>query len=185
MSTVIADETNYQKIKSEKPNYELFLLPPQEGSDDVTLTSAGGQRSSFKIPSNVLNFAKSVLHFDIDADAQGANNYGGLFAGGSIPAIRDVELVTKNGLRVIDIPNLNKYLQVVRKSDTKLADFLTNSDTGLDPTNTTGSVNGNYRFPVAADGNPALTQPRPAHISTEPQYSSVISMHQALMPQLV
>lgn len=147
----ISDETNYSKVNALKPNYQLFKLTQQSGGNSVTLSTSGGEQSVFEIPTNVVNLSRSFLNYTISTTAAGAGDFGNIFYNGTPGCIRDIELVTQSGERLVNIPNVTKYCQVVSLTDTPVSVLQSGSDEStLAPSNATsaGVVRG-YKVSVS------------------------------------
>lgn len=160
---------NYQKMQSVTPCYQLYRLTPQGGASSVTLSNSGGETSVFNIPAYVFNLSRSYLAFTLTAPASGPNpddRYSALFTLGTIACVRQIELFTRNGTRLCNIPNVTKYMQVTSLTDNPLSKLL--QETGfdldyLDPffrTNLSGDASGNYRVGVAVGADPDLATAR-------------------------
>lgn len=117
----VSDKLNYRPIPYAHPSYRLHRILKQSGGQTETITNAGGQESIFEIPVNVVNLSRSFLCFTISIPVANFNRvHSAAFA-----PVRHIQLYTRGGLFLCDVPYLPQYTNVVWKPETKLEDFLT------------------------------------------------------------
>ena len=121
----VSSQLDYSKVLSSHPTYALSRILPLSGSQDTTITAAGGNETIFEIPSKVYNFSRSRLDFtlNIPRSNAGGDNFTYVFKD-AIGPIRQMQLYTRAGLYLCDIPYFNNYTKIARKPFTSLKDFL-------------------------------------------------------------
>lgn len=152
-----------------KPTYRLNKLLPQAGSQNVTITNAGGNETLIEVPIVDHNWARSHLSMVVTPVASGANAYN-LFYGNVISPIRQLKLSTRGGLDLCLLNYANNYTNITMAPETKLSEFLTYQSStfnnteggsfgavvngGNVPTNFFGPSSGAYfyRYDGVADG---------------------------------
>lgn len=127
----IANTLNYSKDKVVRPYYKLHKILPQSGSQSVTV-NASGQTSTFEIPTNVLNFSKSHLYFDIAIDESATAGHASWFTKDAASIFTRMQVYTRNGVYLCDIPYVNNYTHLVNKPETSFDEFLTYDTAGDD-----------------------------------------------------
>ncbi len=106
--------------------YKLSKLLPQSGQQNVTVSVSGGQESLFQIPARqVFNTSKSQLSFTYTIPVSaGAGIYQRAFMN-CMPAIRQIQLYSTNGIYLCDLNFANNYTRVVWDPETSVNEFLT------------------------------------------------------------
>jgi len=125
---IVSSQLDYSKVLSSHPVYSYNRILPLSGSQSTTLTASGGNETVFELPTKVYNFARSRLEFTlaipkVDIAVPAANTYTWVFKDAVSP-IRQMQLYTRAGLYLCDIPYFNNYTKLVRKPFTPLKDFL-------------------------------------------------------------
>lgn len=124
----ISTELDYKKGSYSHPSYRLQKIMQQTGSQDVPLTTGGGQVSVFELPTQVYNLSKSSLYFTMTPSAPGQmagplDLYNYIFKDCVAPISR-LSLYTRGGMYLCDIPYLANYTKVVNKAETPLTEYL-------------------------------------------------------------
>ncbi len=126
--SIASEQLDYSKLTVSHPSYSYNRILPLSGSQQANITQAGGNETLFEIPSKVCNLAESRLEFSmsIPVTALGAVDIGAstyVFKDVVSP-IRQLQLYTRSGLYLCDIPYFNNYTKCVRKYFTKLSNYL-------------------------------------------------------------
>src|SRR5271166_4223605 len=100
----IPPQLDYGRQDCSFPKYKMSRLVPLSGSQSVTIPNASTAEVLIEIPTNVFNFAESYLYADVTYPAQGAGNWSWIFWGG-MPLISEVDLYTRSGIYLAQIPN--------------------------------------------------------------------------------
>lgn len=151
-------------------SYELHKIIQQTGGETVTITTSGGQESIFDLPPDVFNLGRSVLEFTATYPASGAGEYDWVYAD-TVSVMRQLQLYTRSGLMLCDIPHLSKYLKAVGRWEMSADELATQtiavSPSGatadglkgvLQPSNSTAATN--YRPVTVAAGSRAYLEPQ-------------------------
>lgn len=118
-----SDKLDYKSMDYAHPTYRFNRILPQSGSQNVTITTAGGQESVFEIPVSAFNLAQSELSYDFSIPAL-ATKY--IYRMKDVQSeIRQIQLYTRSGVYLGDLNNADKYTKIVMKTDTELEEFLT------------------------------------------------------------
>jgi hypothetical protein len=78
-----------------------------------------------EIPTNVFNFAESYLDANIALPPQGAGQHTWFHLDG-MPLISEVDLYTRSGIYLCQLPNFQNYMKIVRKLFTPYEEFSSN-----------------------------------------------------------
>src|SRR6185437_15973905 len=78
-----------------------------------------------EIPTNVINLAQSFLYADIAIAPQGAANHIWWHTDGC-PIISEVDLYTRSGIYLCQLPNFQNYMKIVRKLHTSRKEYDSN-----------------------------------------------------------
>ena len=126
MSLAIKKELDYKPISVSSGTYQYSKVAPQVALS--TITSSAGSEVIFEISPKVMNLGKSVLSFTATPASTGSLTAGTQYMHlSTMPLISQVQLYTREGMYLCDIPNFSNYLKVVNRYTTKLSD-LQNSD---------------------------------------------------------
>lgn len=119
----ISKSLDYSKNDVVSPAYRMSKITAREGAGDVTVTTAGGQSSTFELPSRAMNLSKSVLAFTCTPPASGAgeSNYSYMDC---LAPIRQVQLQSRSGVYLCDCNEVGAITKMTWKPETKLCDFL-------------------------------------------------------------
>lgn len=105
-----------------RPIAKLFEVYPQDGNQTVTI-STSSQTKNFKIPANEsINFANSILAFDVLTTALSAGQYGWYFM--DAPPVSRVKLTTSQGVILADVSNVNILSKFYRPMVTSKSEFM-------------------------------------------------------------
>jgi hypothetical protein len=104
------------------PRYTMRLLP-QSGSNFVNLGVNAQQEATFEIPTKVMSLPDPILSYTRTIADQGAGNYSWTFAD-TIPELYQIQLYSRSGQMIADIPNVNVVIKAIKSRETKLDDFL-------------------------------------------------------------
>lgn len=124
----VSDQLNYKKKLGAAPSYKPTRIFPQQaiaGVPNGMISTAGGSESTFLIPTVGLNWARSILHFDLTP--VGGTNYNRVFMD-TLNCIQQIQLYNNAGKMLCDLQQVQNYTKVIWKPETKLVDFL-NFDT--------------------------------------------------------
>lgn len=122
--TKITKQLDYSKSSRISPDYRFTKLTPREGSQTVTVTTAGGQTNHFDIPERAFNLSRSILSFDIKLGASGTAGFYNYVPMDCLPFIRQIQLYTRGGIMLADINQVGNVTKVMWKPETKLEKFL-------------------------------------------------------------
>jgi hypothetical protein len=129
MGEVVTDPAiDYRQKSFEHGQYRMNMLKQVTGGDTVTL-GAVTQTSIFEIPAKVFNFAKTSLSFGITSTATAAAANAMTFFATGCPAIDRIQLYTRGGVYLCDIPDFGYFLSAVAPLTTKFIDYI-NTPTG-------------------------------------------------------
>ncbi len=146
--SIVSQELDYQSVELSHSSPVLTKITSQQPASNIT--SSGGQESIFEIPAKVLNFGKSYLSYKATPinGAQGASitNWRHL-----VPEISQLQLYTRQGMYLCDIPDFQTYWAVVGRKETSY-DKLMSSDP-IDANS--GYFNWLHKTFILPDGNPA------------------------------
>jgi hypothetical protein len=116
--TTMSTENDYSlKAKPVAPRYRYSKLYQQSGGEAVTINAAP-QSSIFEIPARVINFSKSEINFiATPAAAPGGGGLRNFFNMDCVAPVSQIQLYTRGGLFLADIPNADYYTDIVLKSE--------------------------------------------------------------------
>jgi len=126
-TNIISSELDFHKKLLSYPKYKLQKKLP-EISNSVTLDVAGGQESLFQLGSmEVMNLGKTHLRGDVYVEQSDAattlsthiNTLG-------LPLIRSIQFFGDSYNNIVDINNVDVYLNAVLPCETKMGDFVSN-----------------------------------------------------------
>lgn len=99
-------------------------ITQQAGFVTQAVPASGGTESIFQIPNKVWNPSESFLSFIYYPGAGGGGFYNYLYNDCCAP-IRQLQFYTKNGLMLVDVPDLANFTKMTWKSQLALSDYLT------------------------------------------------------------
>ncbi len=145
--TEIANELDYQKKVSSYPLYRFNKIIQQSGGQDLTISGGGGQVSIFELPTQCYNLAKSELYFTLTPPAPGQaagpqDLFNWAWKDNASPISR-IQLYTRGGLYLCDLPYVANYTKVINKPETAYDEYV-NYDQGFQQVG--GQDNGTIRF---------------------------------------
>lgn len=132
------------------PQYKLSRLVPLSGAQTLTITPSATQEVLFELPTNVMNLSKSFLSFQALVQAPAAGLFTWIFDN-TMPFVSQVQLMTRGGMYLCDINNLQNYLNLTMARETKITDFLSYDQL-------------NHFYPSNQASNQAQRPPGPATI---------------------
>lgn len=124
-SSLIPAQLDYKRLDYAGPKYKFSRIVPLSGSQTVSLPVSSTAEVLMEIPTNVFNFAESYLYANIAIPAQGAGNHIWYHADG-MPLISEIDLMTRSGVYLCQIPNFQNYMKIVRKIFTPWKEFESN-----------------------------------------------------------
>lgn len=127
-SHLVPEQLNYKFKNYAGPKYKFSRIVPLSGSQSVDIPVSSTAEVLMEIPTNVLNFEESVLFANIAIAAQGAGNHLWYHSDG-MPIISEVDLYTRSGIYLCQLPNFQNYMKIVRKIFTSKKEFDTNDST--------------------------------------------------------
>lgn len=123
-SISLPSNLNFRKKMQMNSNPTYQRIVQQSGGVTQAIPLSGGNESIWQIPNRVFNPADSFLSYIYYPTANGANNFNFVY-NDCLSTIRQLQFYTKNGLMLVDIPDLANYCKMVWKSQIKLNDYLT------------------------------------------------------------
>ncbi len=141
--TEISNELDYQKKVSSYPLYRFNKIIQQSGGQDLTISGGGGQVSIFELPTQCYNLAKSELYFTLTPPQAGVGLFNWAFKD-TVSPISRIQLYTRGGLYLCDLPYVANYTKVISKPETSYDEYV-NYDQGYQEV---GGIldNGTIRF---------------------------------------
>jgi len=177
--SLVSDELDYKKYTSSRPSYTFSKILPQNGSQTVTLSAAGGEETIFELPPKVFNGSKSIFAFS-QTPPQGTH-YNKMFVD-TVPSIRQIQLYTRTGLYLVDLNYANDFTNSISRHETPVSEILANDKIdndigyweGLYPSNVLGkdAATENIVRPAAAAGDGGIDLSGKTSI-IEPEYCLV------------
>jgi hypothetical protein len=161
VESVIPSQLNYKSKDYASPKYKFTRIVPLSGSQTVGIPLVSTFETLFEIPTNVFNFAQSFLFADgqIPPPPAVANQFLGLHSDG-FPFLQEIDLYTRSGIYLCQLPYANKYCKIIRKMHTTMNEYLSNGEESyLFPSATTVNfspsqppVNGSAYMPILESG---------------------------------
>lgn len=158
-SSLIPAQLDYKRLDYAGPKYKFSRVVPLSGSQTVTIPVASTAETLMEIPTNVFNFAESYLYANVLYPLTAAR-YSWVYTDG-MPLISEVDLYTRSGVYLCQLPNFQNYMKIVRKMYTPWKEFESNDQSNF-----------LYMSDVAVNQPPAIT-PNNGNASipnTEPAY---------------
>ena len=119
---VVSDQLRYRPKVYSHPKYRYTRLFPQSGFN--SLTASSGTELIFQLPVKVMNLAESHLRFTVTPVVPiGAGN---VIVAHKTPlsAIRQIQVISSSGAYLLDLYNVNRYLNTIFHAETPLQEFL-------------------------------------------------------------
>lgn len=136
----VSKSLDYATKEVSHGTYQFSKVTPNNGSQSVSLTTSGGQESTFEMPgSKVFNPGKSILSFIATPAASGASNFNYVHTDG-LPFIRNIQFYTRNGVYLTDINDVNKYCKMTMRRSHPISEVESFDKVG----NATGVFEGLY-----------------------------------------
>jgi hypothetical protein len=108
----------------------MSKISQQTGSQNVTISGGGGQTSLFELPTQVFSLGKSELYFDITPDEDNTDARVNWMPKDCASMIARMQLYTRSGVYLADVPYVQNYTKVVNKPETSLEEFLQYDNAG-------------------------------------------------------
>jgi hypothetical protein len=105
------------------PKYKFSRVVPLSGSQIVNVPLNSTAEVLMEIPTNVFNFAESYMYANIAIPLQAAHTW---FYLDGMPLISEVDLYTRSGIYLCQLPNFQNYMKIVRKLFTPYEEFASN-----------------------------------------------------------
>src|SRR6185437_5360232 len=118
-------QLDYKMRNYAGPKYKYSRIVPLSGSQQVDLPVTSTAEVLMEIPTNVINLAQSFLYADIAIAPQGATNHIWWHTDGC-PIISEVDLYTRSGIYLCQLPNFQNYMKIVRKLHTSRKEYDSN-----------------------------------------------------------
>lgn len=106
---IVADQLVYDNVPSKAPMYRFRKLLPQAGVQQFSIPVSSQQEIVFEIPTLCANLSKSFLSFQVSVPATGVNNTFNWYPADFCSWIAQVQLFSRGGVYVCDIPYADKY----------------------------------------------------------------------------
>ncbi len=119
---VIPVQLDFAKYEYAAPKYKYTKILPLTGTQTYSLPLASNTEVLFEIPSIVMNLSESYLYAQVAIPQQAVGNFSWIHSDG-MPFIESIELTTRSGVILCQIPNFQKYCKVMRKLHTKKSEF--------------------------------------------------------------
>lgn len=129
---ILANEINYNSFAMEHGTYMHMRMIRQVGTQTENNITTNAPEAVFEMPPRVYNLSRSYLYYTVTPNAPGGGggrmNY---VFNDTCAEIRQVQVYTRNNLLLVDINNVNNYVQSVLRHETKFEDAVDN-DTATD-----------------------------------------------------
>jgi hypothetical protein len=122
--SIVSDELNFKHATAAHGTYQWQKIYPQEGQQNYPVTASQGPTNTFQLPANVMNLGKSDLVFTFQTATQGAGNYSWINVNGS-QFIQQINLSTRSGTQILQLNDVDRYLNLTLRKESKLEDVLT------------------------------------------------------------
>jgi hypothetical protein len=131
---LIPEQLNFGRKDFAGCKYKYSRIVPLSGSQTVALQIGSTSETLMEIPTNVFNFNESFLYFDLSLAAQpangGINQYTWYYTDG-MPWISEVDLYTRSGIYLCQLPNFQNYMKVVRTIQTPFTEYIDDDQSSL------------------------------------------------------
>lgn len=121
---VVPEQLNYTRMNYAGPKYKYSRVVPLSGNQTVNIPNGSTAEVLIEIPTNVFNLSESYLYANVAIAAQPALHT--WFHVDGMPLISEVDLYTRSGIYLCQLPNFQNYMKVVRKLHTNLREFKSN-----------------------------------------------------------
>src|SRR5258708_1999079 len=111
MESQVATQLDYKKLSYVHPTYRMLRVLPQNGSQSVSISTAGGAETIFECPQKVFNLSKSYVQFGIAPSAAGAAAIAAWVD--CIAPWRQAQFYNRGGLYAMDLNEVANYTKVV------------------------------------------------------------------------
>ncbi|MCX7159275.1 MAG: hypothetical protein NT176_09050 [Proteobacteria bacterium] len=124
------------------PKYKFSAKLPLAGAQFLNMGVGSTAQAIFEIDPNVVNLSQCVLSYQRIIADQGVGKFA-VSHQETIPEISQLQFYTRNKSMLLDIPDVAKYLKVVRPRETRLTDYLSHdgADVGLVRSNLPAALN--------------------------------------------
>ena len=127
---ILANEINYNSFAMEHGTYMHMRIIRQVGTQTENNITTNAPEAVFEMPPRVYNLSRSYLYYTVTPAAPPVNQLNYVF-NDTCAEIRQVQVYTRNNLLLVDINNVNNYVNAVLRHETKFEDAVTN-DTAAD-----------------------------------------------------
>ena len=129
--SVVSDELNYQPISLTHSSHVLTKITPQQPLSTVeSIPETGGTESIFEISGGkVINFGKSYLSYSSTPDGASTGATETLWRH-LVPEITQLQLYTRNGTYLCDIPDFQTYWSNIARKETSYENMMNNDVVG-------------------------------------------------------
>ena len=130
MSTHTPHQINYKHVApAATPKYKYTKVTMANmTSSSFSITPAGTQEVLFKLPNTVFNLSESIISYQMVTATQG----GGICSWmpeDTFELVSSVSLSSAQNADLCNLTNVNRFVKINRKINTKLADYITNDST--------------------------------------------------------
>lgn len=161
---VVSQSIQYKEKEVLQPKYQLSQITQQTGGTTKSLTTSSNPESVFEIPAKVINFSRSILSFKVAPanEPTGTPDYARFLYADNIPFISNISLYTRTGVFLCDIPNIEKYTNLIFRRSNRVEDVETWDTPTTAPAyvDSSGAFEGLY-MPKTLVTQPASTPERP------------------------
>jgi hypothetical protein len=180
-SVVTSEEINYQQKLFSHPSYRFEVQYPNTFGQTIALTTSQTP-VTINVPPQVFNLSQSYINYTVTLPAAGAGNYTWICQQ-ALAEISHIQFYAGSNMWIVDVDNLQNYLDIVLKKELELQDFL-----GLDPLNGTSPSNSLCNnIPALRNSNTGSTNvnngpTNPSAVNyTEPAYFAVSGPNTAVV----
>ena len=144
----ISKQLDYKTVDWSAPDYKFSKIFPQSGTQKLIIPIGSTAETLFELPAKCFNLSQSVLTWNETIDLQAAAYSWKQM--GTYGPIQQVQLYTRGGQMLADINYANVMMEVCRRRQLKLQEFLTQEQTdALYPCNSAAATN---YLPVVSGG---------------------------------
>lgn len=129
-SHLVPEQTDYQRKSYAGPKYKFSRIVPLSGSQTVNIPIASTAEVLMEVPTNVHNWAESFLFGNVAYPAQAAGERNWMHVDG-MPLISEVDLYTRSGIYLCQLPNFQNYMKVIRKLHTHIDEYDSNDQSSF------------------------------------------------------
>jgi len=124
---IIERELQFEQDVCKHSTVKYHRMTQQTGATTADCSPAGGVETIFEIPIRTLNLSRSYLSFQMTVPGGVADDPNYVHVDG-LPMINTIQLYTRGNLKLVDIPEVNKYLKTVLRRECKIEDVMTWDD---------------------------------------------------------